>query len=158
MVQGPFFAACTPAPKIEQRLKSNLLKSGLNPVLIFAHQTFMKQPARNQPSGNRQSTYVKSAGARPGAASRAKQPARRGFLPEEKVLPLGIKNYRLLLISLALVVVGFICMSGKEDLYSFTKITLSVIFILGGYGLAAYAILSAKPEVAPEPENDQPGA
>lgn len=50
-------------------------------------------------------------------------------------------NYQLLLASIAVVVLGFILMAGKEDIYSFTKITLAPIVVVAGFALGIVAIL-----------------
>lgn len=53
----------------------------------------------------------------------------------------GKSNYQFLLISIALVVLGFILMIGETDIYSFRKIVLAPIVVLAGFGLGFYAIL-----------------
>ncbi|HTE02105.1 MAG TPA: DUF3098 domain-containing protein [Mucilaginibacter sp.] len=50
-------------------------------------------------------------------------------------------NYRLLIISIAVVTFGFILMSGTTDIYSNTKIVLAPIVVLTGFALGFYAIL-----------------
>ena len=50
-------------------------------------------------------------------------------------------NYQLLLVSLFIVVVGFALMSGTEDIYSFRKIVLAPIVVIGGFIFGFYAIL-----------------
>ncbi|QQL51547.1 DUF3098 domain-containing protein [Mucilaginibacter ginkgonis] len=50
-------------------------------------------------------------------------------------------NYKLLAISVAIVVLGFILMSGNTDIYSNTKIVIAPLVVLAGFGLAFYAIL-----------------
>lgn len=57
-------------------------------------------------------------------------------------------NYRLLIMSIAVVILGFILMSGTTDIYSNTKIVLAPIVVLSGFALGFFAILkkpSAKP-------------
>ncbi len=66
-------------------------------------------------------------------------------------MPLGIKNYKYMLVSLALVIIGFALMTGgasdnpneynAEELFSFRRITLSVIFVLAGLGGMIYGIM-----------------
>jgi hypothetical protein len=51
------------------------------------------------------------------------------------------KNYQLLLISIAIVVVGFVLMSGTTDIYDFRKTTLAPLVVLFGFGFGVYAIL-----------------
>jgi hypothetical protein len=50
-------------------------------------------------------------------------------------------NYRLLIISIAVVAIGFILMSGTTDIYSTTKIVLAPIVVLTGFALGFFAIL-----------------
>jgi hypothetical protein len=64
------------------------------------------------------------------------------------------QNYRLMLIGLGLVLLGFILMRGgnmpdanvwdESLIYSFTRITLSPIVILAGLGIEVYAIFIKK--------------
>jgi hypothetical protein len=66
----------------------------------------------------------------------------------------GKNNYRLMLIGLGLVVLGFILMSGgkmpdantwdENIIYSFTRITLAPMVILLGLGIEVYAIFAKK--------------
>lgn len=57
----------------------------------------------------------------------------------------GKRNYQLLVASIAVVIVGFLLMMGKEDIYSFTKITLAPLIVVLGFALGVVAIL-IKPE------------
>lgn len=50
-------------------------------------------------------------------------------------------NYQLMGASIFLVLIGFILMIGKTDIYSFTKITLSPIIVVAGFALGIIAIL-----------------
>ncbi|MBP5418209.1 MAG: DUF3098 domain-containing protein [Bacteroidales bacterium] len=63
---------------------------------------------------------------------------------------LGKQNYVLLSIGFAIIVVGFILMSGggsddpnvfNEDIYSFRRITLAPIVVLAGFLFEIYAIM-----------------
>lgn len=56
-------------------------------------------------------------------------------------------NYRMLIISIAVVVFGFILMSGSTDIYSTTKIVIAPLVVLGGFALGFFAIFK-KPEAA----------
>ncbi len=49
-------------------------------------------------------------------------------------------NYRLLIISIAVVAFGFILMSGTTDIYSNTKIVIAPLVVLGGFALGFFAI------------------
>ncbi len=51
------------------------------------------------------------------------------------------KNYQLLLISIAIVVIGFMLMSGTTDIYDFRKTTLAPMVVLFGFGFGIYAVL-----------------
>jgi hypothetical protein len=53
----------------------------------------------------------------------------------------GKVNYRLMLISIAAVVLGFILMIGETDIYDFRKTVLAPIVVLAGFGLGFFAIL-----------------
>ena len=53
----------------------------------------------------------------------------------------GKQNYQLLLIALAVVVIGFVLMYGKEgDIYDFRRTTLAPIVVLSGFIVAIFAI------------------
>jgi bacteriorhodopsin len=54
-------------------------------------------------------------------------------------------NYRWFIISIAVVVFGFILMAGTTDIYSNTKIVLAPIVVLTGFAIGFFAILK-KPE------------
>lgn len=62
----------------------------------------------------------------------------------------GRENYILLFISLGLLFIGFILMSGgkaadpntfNEEVFSFRRITLAPIIVMAGYALGIYAIV-----------------
>jgi hypothetical protein len=62
----------------------------------------------------------------------------------------GKENYRLMLIGLAFIVVGFLLMIGggsdnptdfNPEIFSFRRITLAPILILAGYGIEIFAIM-----------------
>ncbi len=54
-------------------------------------------------------------------------------------------NYRLLIISIAVVAFGFILMAGTTDIYSTTKIVIAPLVVLAGFALGFFAIFK-KPE------------
>ena len=56
----------------------------------------------------------------------------------------GKSNYRLLLISIAVVVLGFILMIGESDIYDFRKIVLAPIVVLTGFIIGFFAILKKR--------------
>ncbi|HEY2583362.1 MAG TPA: DUF3098 domain-containing protein [Mucilaginibacter sp.] len=49
-------------------------------------------------------------------------------------------NYRLLIISIAIVALGFVLMSGTTDIYSDTKIIIAPLTVLAGFGVGFFAI------------------
>lgn len=51
------------------------------------------------------------------------------------------KNYRLMLIGLAVTVLGFILMYGKTDIYDFRKTVLAPVVVLAGFVVQFFAIL-----------------
>ena len=55
------------------------------------------------------------------------------------------RNYQIMLGGLLLIVIGCVLMIGKEDIYSFTKITLAPILIFAGLMLQIVAILYKGP-------------
>ncbi len=50
-------------------------------------------------------------------------------------------NYRLLILSIVVVILGFIIMSGDTDIYSSSKIVLAPIIVLIGFTIGFIAIL-----------------
>lgn len=61
--------------------------------------------------------------------------------PSQGQFVFGKQNYMLMLIGLAIIVIGFILMYGKEDIYSFRKVTLAPVVVLAGFALEFYAIM-----------------
>jgi hypothetical protein len=53
----------------------------------------------------------------------------------------GKVNYRLMLISIGIVVLGFVLMIGETDIYDFRKIVLAPVVVLAGFALGFFAIL-----------------
>ena len=52
------------------------------------------------------------------------------------------QNYILTAVAFAVVVLGFILMwGGKEDIYSFRRITLAPIIVIAGFLIGVYAIM-----------------
>jgi hypothetical protein len=65
------------------------------------------------------------------------------------------RNYKIMLVGLAIIAFGFILMSGggsddpsifSADIYSFRRIRLAPTLVLLGLGLQVYAILNTKQE------------
>lgn len=70
--------------------------------------------------------------------------------PENPRMPLTRKNYLLLLIGFAIIVVGFLLMAGggSDDpqqfnyaMFSWRRITLAPILVIGGFVFEIYAIM-----------------
>ncbi|HEY4209002.1 MAG TPA: DUF3098 domain-containing protein [Puia sp.] len=90
------------------------------------------------------------------ATSTPKKPATKGATKSAPVAPyqtaplFGKDNYRWMLIGLILIALGLICMGGgkskdpnvfnPKEVYSFTRITLAPILILGGFVVEIFAI------------------
>ncbi len=53
----------------------------------------------------------------------------------------GKRNYQFFLLSIAVVILGFVLMMGSEDIYSFTKITLAPLVVVIGFALGVVSIL-----------------
>jgi membrane-bound ClpP family serine protease len=71
----------------------------------------------------------------------------------EARMPLGRRNYVLMLIGLAIIIVGFMLMAGggsddpavfNEKMFSFRRITLAPIVVIAGFVFEIYAIMSRK--------------
>lgn len=63
---------------------------------------------------------------------------------------LGRENYKLMAIGFAIIIVGFILMAGgksddpavfSDDIFSFRRITLAPLIVLGGFVFEIYAIM-----------------
>lgn len=54
------------------------------------------------------------------------------------------QNYILMIASILVVIVGFMLMSGTTDIYSFRKIVLAPIVVIGGFILGFFAILKKR--------------
>lgn len=55
----------------------------------------------------------------------------------------GKTNFRLMLIGLGVIFLGFYLMAGKEDIFSSTKLILAPIVVLAGFGIEFFAIMRA---------------
>ncbi len=72
-------------------------------------------------------------------ASTPKGPVKAsGIQPVHFIFDKG--NYRLLIIAIAVVALGFILMSGTTDIYSTTKIVIAPLVVLGGFAIGFFAI------------------
>jgi len=91
-------------------------------------------------------THAKNpAAARPARSD--EQPVKSGKVGE---FAFGRENYRLMLIGLAIIAVGFLLMIGggstdpktfNPEIFSFRRITLAPILILAGYVIEIFAIM-----------------
>ena len=70
--------------------------------------------------------------------------------PNDKKMPLTMKNYLLLLAGFAVIILGFILMAGggsdspaefNYEMFSWRRITLAPILVIGGFAFEIYAIL-----------------
>lgn len=77
---------------------------------------------------------------------------------KQQAMPLTGENYKLMLGGLAVIILGFILMSGggssdpnvfNEEMFSFRRITLAPILVLGGFAFEIYAIMK-RPKVKKE--------
>lgn len=59
------------------------------------------------------------------------------------------QNYILMIAAALVIALGFIIMSGTEDIYSTMKIRVAPIVVLIGFGIGIYAIMK-KPADSPE--------
>jgi hypothetical protein len=73
---------------------------------------------------------------------------------EKESFALNAKNYKVMLIGIAVVILGFILMIGggtedpmdfNEDIFSFRRITLAPIVVMIGYGVIFYSIVKKDP-------------
>jgi hypothetical protein len=69
---------------------------------------------------------------------RKSSPSNQGIKDE---LVFSKKNYQLLLISIAIVVLGFVLMSGTTDIYDTRKTLIAPLVVLFGFGFGVYAVL-----------------
>lgn len=70
--------------------------------------------------------------------------------PNDKKMPLTMKNYALLLAGFVVIVLGFILMAGggsesptefNYEMFSWRRITLAPILVIGGFAFEIFAIL-----------------
>ena len=69
-----------------------------------------------------------------------KTPENRGLMRDTD-LALGKDNYILMIIGFAIIILGFILMSGSSDIYSFRILVISPIVTVGGFVFEIYAIM-----------------
>jgi len=56
----------------------------------------------------------------------------------------GKSNYRIMLIAIAVIALGFILMIGETDICDFRKIVLAPIVVLIGFAIGFYSILKKR--------------
>ncbi|TNE79445.1 MAG: DUF3098 domain-containing protein [Bacteroidetes bacterium] len=56
----------------------------------------------------------------------------------------GRENYLIMLAGVVIIAIGFMLMSGKEDIFSSTKITVAPILVLLGFVVEVFAIFYKK--------------
>lgn len=76
--------------------------------------------------------------------------------------PFTKKNYRLLVIGIGILLLGYLLMMGggsedpnvfSEEIFSFRRITLAPIVVLAGYAFVGYAIMYKDKTVSPSSDN-----
>lgn len=74
-------------------------------------------------------------------------------------MPFGRENFILMGIGFAIIIIGYILMSGDTNIYSFRKITLAPLIVMFGYAFEVYAILKtpAKRKADQQAHEDQSG-
>lgn len=86
-------------------------------------------------------------------ANKKQVPSRQQLEEKRKELPLTRQNYILMLIGFAIILLGFVLMAGggssspdtfNEDMFSFRRITLAPILVLGGFAFEVYAIMKKR--------------
>ena len=69
---------------------------------------------------------------------------------DEERMPLSVKNYKLMLIGVIIIVIGFVLMAGggehtatefDESIFSFRRITLAPIVVIAGFVVVGVAIM-----------------
>ena len=65
--------------------------------------------------------------------------------PKQIPFVFGRINYILMLVSIAIVVIGFVLMTGETDIYDFRKTVVAPVVVLIGFALGFFAILK-KPD------------
>ena len=75
--------------------------------------------------------------------------------PQQERMPLGRKNYAMMLAGVVIITLGFLLMSGggehtatefDEAIFSFRRITLAPIVVIAGFVFEIFAIMKRFPE------------
>ena len=105
-------------------------------------------------TSRRTAAPTRSSFARPSAASarRSRSAAAKGHLVFER------RNYILLLLSIALILVGYMLMAWENEVDGVLSLYVSPILLVIGYSLVVYAILwrPRRPEAVSTPPANQP--
>ena len=117
-----------------------------------------KQQKKQQPAsaGNKaksQPQQQKKAGS---AGTSKSQSTAKAKKTTDLEFPLRKENFILMAVGFVIIIIGYILMSGDENIYDFRKTTLAVIVVMFGYAFEVYAILKTpKARQKPEEEEEQ---
>ncbi|MCD8102040.1 MAG: DUF3098 domain-containing protein [Alistipes sp.] len=90
-------------------------------------------------------------------------PRNKALEENEARMPLTRYNYKLMLIGFAVIVLGFVLMTGGRssdpnvfnyDMFSFRRITLAPILVLAGFAFEIYAIMARDKRSGITPDED----
>ena len=73
------------------------------------------------------------------------EPKLKGLFSDQ-TFALGRDNYILMAIGAVFMIIGYFLMAGTENIFSFTKTSLSVIFVIFGFLFEIYAIMKKPKE------------
>lgn len=74
-----------------------------------------------------------------------KKAAEKTALPKaEQYFIFGKENYMLMIAGVCLIALGFVLMSGTEDIFSTTKLTVAPILVMAGFIVEVFAIMRKK--------------
>lgn len=81
-----------------------------------------------------------------------RQTDRRGRAPQRKQMIFTPENYKVLTVSVLLIIIGFTIMALENEVYGFISLYISPVLILAGYLLVIVAILKHDEEEPVESE------
>lgn len=61
--------------------------------------------------------------------------------PENVSFAFGKENYAIMAVGLVVIIIGFFLMSGKEDIFSTTKLTVAPMVVILGFLIEVVAIM-----------------
>jgi FtsH-binding integral membrane protein len=76
--------------------------------------------------------------------SSVKKPASKAESKPQQPMLFAKENYILIIASLVILIIGFMLMSGKTDIYNSTKLTVAPIVVILGFILGIVAIFYRK--------------